>query len=143
MRAYLGSLDRLLGLDLAVLAPGHGSLIDKPYDEIRRLIQHRINREQKVLAAFRAINPAGLDDLLPLVYEGLKADLLPAARRSLHAHVIKLVEDGLLIQRPPGPGKTGANSVVWDFVGMSEETVAHATTIGWTSGMDMVSDIDA
>lgn len=141
MRAYLGSLDRLLGLDLAVLAPGHGSLIDEPYDEIRRLIQHRINREQKVLAAFRSVNPAGLDDLLPLVYEGLRADLLPAARRSLHAHVIKLVEDGLLNQRPSGPGKTGANSVVWDSFGMSEESVAHATTIGLASGMGMVSDV--
>ena len=142
MRAYLMSLKRLLRCELAVLAPGHGGLIDEPYDEIRRLIQHRINREQKVLAAFRAINPAGLDDLLPLVYEGLKADLLPAARRSLHAHVIKLVEDGLLIQRPSGPGKTGANSVVWSSVAMDENTVAHATTIGWTSGMDMASSID-
>jgi glyoxylase-like metal-dependent hydrolase (beta-lactamase superfamily II) len=142
MRAYLMSLKRLLKYELAVLVPGHGDLIVKPHAEIRRLIQHRINRELKVLAAFRAVNPAGLDDLLPIVYEGLRADLLPAARRSLHAHVIKLVEDGLLNQRPSGPGKTGANSVAWEFVGMGENTVAHATTIGWTSGRDMVSDID-
>jgi glyoxylase-like metal-dependent hydrolase (beta-lactamase superfamily II) len=142
MRAYLGSLDRLLGLDLAILAPGHGSLIDEPYDEIRRLIQHRLNREQKVLAAFRAVNPAGLDDLLPLVYEGLSADLLPAARRSLHAHVIKLAKDGLLIERAARLAKGGENSIEWEVAGAGEKPVVQATTIGWTRGMNMVSDID-
>jgi glyoxylase-like metal-dependent hydrolase (beta-lactamase superfamily II) len=142
MRAYLGSLDRLLELDLAVLAPGHGSLINQPHDEIRRLIRHRLNREQKVLAAFRVDNPAGLDDLLPLVYEGLKADLLPAARRSLHAHVTKLVEDGLLIEHAAGLAKVGQESFVWELAGTEARPVVQAAMIGWAAGMDMVLDID-
>lgn len=142
MRAFIMSLKRLLEYKLAVLAPGHGGLIAEPQDEIRQLIQHRMNREEKVLAAFRAVNPAGLDDLLPLVYEGLRADLLPAARRSLHAHVIKLAEDGLLTQCASRPGKTGADSAVWRFVSTAENTMAHATTIGWTSGIDMTSDVN-
>ncbi|HYI86313.1 MAG TPA: MBL fold metallo-hydrolase, partial [Burkholderiales bacterium] len=51
MRAYLQSLERLLGEDIAIIAPGHGYLIGAPHKELRRLIAHRLNRERKVVAA--------------------------------------------------------------------------------------------
>lgn len=94
MIQYLQSLERLLALDLAALAPGHGHLIEKPHDEVRRLIAHRLKREQKVLAAFEKKNPATLDDLLPLVYDDVPQGVHAVARRSLHAHLIKLQRDG-------------------------------------------------
>ncbi|MBI3043204.1 MAG: MBL fold metallo-hydrolase [Betaproteobacteria bacterium] len=94
MIAYLQSLERLLSLDLAALAPGHGHVIEKPHDEVRRLIAHRLKRERKVLDAFVAKNPATLDDLLPLVYDDVSPRIHPVARRSLHAHLIKLSRDG-------------------------------------------------
>lgn len=90
MIQYLQSLERLLALDLAALAPGHGHLIEKPHDEVRRLIAHRLKREQKVLAAFDKKNPATLDDLLPLAYDDVPQRVHAVARRSLHAHLIKL-----------------------------------------------------
>jgi glyoxylase-like metal-dependent hydrolase (beta-lactamase superfamily II) len=93
MQAYLKSLERLLALDLAVFAPGHGRIIDTPHDEVRRLIAHRLKREQKVLDAFNHQNPATLDELLPLAYDDVAAKLLPVARRSLHAHLIKLARE--------------------------------------------------
>ena len=93
MQAYLQSLDRLLALDLATLAPGHGRVIVSPHDEVRRLIAHRLKREQKVLDAFSKKNPATLDELLPLAYDDVAAKLLPIARRSLHAHLIKLARE--------------------------------------------------
>jgi len=93
MQVYLKSLERLLALDLAALAPGHGRVIDTPHDEVRRLIAHRLKREQKVLDAFNKKNPATLDELLPLAYDDVAAKLLPIARRSLHAHLIKLTRE--------------------------------------------------
>jgi len=94
MIAYLKSLERLLALDLAALAPGHGHVIEKPHDEVRRLVAHRLKREQKVIGAFGRKNPATLDELLPLVYDDVPQGIHAVARRSLHAHLIKLRDDG-------------------------------------------------
>ena len=94
MTAYLHSLERLLSVDLAAIAPGHGHVIDRPHDEVRRLIAHRGKRERKVLDALGRKNPATLDDLLPLVYDDVSPRIHPVARRSLHAHVLKLKQDG-------------------------------------------------
>lgn len=94
MIAYLRSLKRLLALDLAALAPGHGRVIGKPHDEVRRLVAHRLKREQKVIGAFGRRNPATLDELLPLVYDDVPQGIHAVARRSLHAHLIKLRDEG-------------------------------------------------
>jgi len=93
MRDYLDSHDKLLRIDLAALAPGHGHVIDDPHDEIRRLIAHRLKREQKVLAALAQKNPATLDELLPLAYDDVPVKIHHVARRSLHAHLLKLLRD--------------------------------------------------
>ena len=93
MQVYLDSLQRLLALDVAAFAPGHGHVIERPHEEARRLIAHRLKREQKVLDAFAAKNPATLDELLPLVYDDVPQQVHAVARRSLHAHLIKLAGD--------------------------------------------------
>ena len=94
MQAYLVSLERLLALDIAHIAPGHGRVIDTPHDEARRLIAHRLKREEKVVAALNVKNPATLDELVTLVYADVPEKLYPVAKRSLHAHLIKLERDG-------------------------------------------------
>jgi glyoxylase-like metal-dependent hydrolase (beta-lactamase superfamily II) len=94
MAAYLASLEKLLGLDLAAFAPGHGRPIEKPHDEVRRLIAHRMKREEKVLAALRRLGAGTLDELLPLVYDDVPQGVHAVARRSLHAHLIKLGDEG-------------------------------------------------
>lgn len=99
MIQYLRSLERLLVLELSTIAPGHGHLIERPHDEVRRLIAHRLKREQKVLDAFGPKNPATLDELLPLVYDDVPQQIHPVARRSLHAHVLKLQRDGKVIEQ--------------------------------------------
>ncbi len=94
MTAYFGSLERLLSLQITAIAPGHGRVIEKPHDEVRRLIAHRLKREQKVLDALARKSPATLDELLPLVYDDVPERIHPVARRSLAAHLIKLEGDG-------------------------------------------------
>jgi glyoxylase-like metal-dependent hydrolase (beta-lactamase superfamily II) len=94
MTEYLASLERLLSLQLTAIAPGHGRVIEKPHDEVRRLIAHRLKREQKVLDALARKSPAALDELLPVVYDDVPERIHPVARRSLAAHLIKLERDG-------------------------------------------------
>ena len=98
MTVYLKSLERLLALDLAAFAPGHGHVIAGPHDEVRRLIAHRLKREQKVVGAFGKKNPATLDELLPFVYDDVPQRVHPVARRSLHAHLLKLRDDGKAVE---------------------------------------------
>ena len=99
MIAYLASLEALLTLDIVRIAPGHGHPIDTPHDEARRLIAHRLKREQKVIDAFGANNPATLDELLPIVYADTPERLHPVARGSLHAHLLKLEREGRVWQQ--------------------------------------------
>jgi glyoxylase-like metal-dependent hydrolase (beta-lactamase superfamily II) len=94
MQAYLASLDKLLALDIAALAPGHGHVIDTPHDEARRLIAHRLGREKKVVDALARKNPATLDELVPYAYDDVSEKLYAPAKRSLHAHLIKLEREG-------------------------------------------------
>jgi glyoxylase-like metal-dependent hydrolase (beta-lactamase superfamily II) len=94
MLDYLTSLEKLLALDLATLAPGHGHLIDTPHEEARRLIAHRLKRESKVVDALARKNPATLDELVVFAYDDVSERLHPVAKRSLHAHLIKLGREG-------------------------------------------------
>ena len=97
MRAYVDSLRNLLKLDLAILAPGHGRLIDDPHDELNRLIEHRLRREDKVRKAVARVGAgATLQSLLPYAYDDVSKSLYKWAAMSLQAHLDKLVEDGEL-----------------------------------------------
>ena len=94
MRAYLQSLERLLGEDIAIIAPGHGYLIGAPKKELERLIAHRLTRERKVVSALERLGRPTLEELLPLVYDDVPERVHRAAARSLTAHLDKLVADG-------------------------------------------------
>jgi len=94
MRAYLRSLEKLLGEDIAIIAPGHGYLIGAPHNEVRRLIAHRLGREKKVVRALAQLGEASLDELLPVVYDDVPARIHHVAARSLTAHLDKLAADG-------------------------------------------------
>ena len=69
-------------------------MIERTHDEVRRLIAHRLKREQKVVDAFAAKNPATIDELVPLAYDDVPPQVHPVARRSLHAHLLKLQREG-------------------------------------------------
>lgn len=94
MAAYIGSLESLLREPLDHLAPGHGTLMPHPHAAIRGLIQHRLRREAKVLAALPQQQPADLQALVRAVYDDVPAQLHPLATRSLLAHLLKLEGEG-------------------------------------------------
>lgn len=94
MRAYLASLDKLLGVDIAIIAPGHGYLIGAPHREVKRLVAHRLAREAKVAAALGRRGESTLEELVGDVYDDVSPKLHPVAMRSLTAHLDKLVAEG-------------------------------------------------
>ena len=94
MQRYLQSLRLLLDENLDWLAPGHGFLIDRPHDVVRKTIAHRLQREAKVVAAIERVGRGDIDALLPLVYADVSPRLHAVAARSLRAHLLKLRADG-------------------------------------------------
>jgi glyoxylase-like metal-dependent hydrolase (beta-lactamase superfamily II)/8-oxo-dGTP pyrophosphatase MutT (NUDIX family) len=94
MGDYLDSLQRLLDVDIAIIAPGHGYLIGEAHDEVRRLIEHRNWREARVLEALARQRAADVESLVDDVYPDLRPVLRAPAMQSLRAHLLKLVDDG-------------------------------------------------
>jgi glyoxylase-like metal-dependent hydrolase (beta-lactamase superfamily II) len=91
--AYLASLERVIELAPAVMLPAHGPVIDHPVGLLREYIAHRAQREQQVMAALRA----GVTDPTQMVtrmYPSLAKPLVPVARESVLAHLMKLEREG-------------------------------------------------
>jgi glyoxylase-like metal-dependent hydrolase (beta-lactamase superfamily II) len=101
--AYLDSLRRLRELDLQVLCPGHGPYVWDPRAKLDEYIEHRLDRERRLLAAL----DAGLrsrDELLDAAWSDAPPELRPAAELTLHAHLEKLAaEDRLPADLDLGP----------------------------------------
>ena len=98
MKHYLQSLSRLKDLQCATLAPGHGDLIGDPERAIDWIIEHRLEREAKVLKATGENPHLTARQLVPHVYEDVDQKLYGWAERSLLAHLLKLEDDGVAVQ---------------------------------------------
>ena len=93
MADYLHSLRSLQDRELRYLAPGHGQLMDQPQEEIRQLIAHRLKREAKILCCLRSLGAVTVDELVLAAYDDVAEHLIPWAKKTLTAHLIKLVKD--------------------------------------------------
>ena len=93
MSDYLRSLERIDSLDLDAILPGHGDVIDAPHEAIKWLINHRLEREAKVIAALREQPGSTSRELVALVYRDVDVNLHELAEHSLLAHLIRLEED--------------------------------------------------
>ena len=95
---YLESLEKLRRLDLEALCPGHGPVVWDPKAKLDEYIEHRLDRERRLVAAL----DRGVTDreaLLDEVWDDAPAALRPAAALTLEAHLDKLAGEGRL---PPG-----------------------------------------
>jgi glyoxylase-like metal-dependent hydrolase (beta-lactamase superfamily II) len=93
MAQYLQSLERVAGLDLALIAPGHGPLIHDPGPRIASYRAHRLERERQVLAAVTG-GQRTVSDITSALYVGLDPRLRRAAEGTVLAHLEKLTADG-------------------------------------------------
>ena len=95
MKHYIESLRRLKVMSCESLLPGHGDRIDDPVRVINWIIDHRMEREAKVLAALKTNPNLTSHELVPHVYQDVQAHLHRLAERSLFAHLEKLEADGI------------------------------------------------
>lgn len=93
MAAYLRSLEVVRERRDRVFWPTHGSPITETRPYLEAFIAHRLDREAQVLAAVRA-GHTSIADMVTLLYADVRVELHKPARRSVLAHLVKLVDDG-------------------------------------------------
>lgn len=95
MDDYLASLARIRALSPHVLLPAHGSALIDPEKTLRETIDHRLQREHRVAAAWSSglRDPAAMVDA---VYDDTPDAARPLAERQIRAHLERLEHQGLL-----------------------------------------------
>lgn len=95
LAAHLDSLRGLRRLDLEVLCPGHGPFVHDPGARIDEQLEHRLERERRLLTALEA-GARTPDEMLDAAWSEVPPELRPAARVTLEAHLEKLRDEGRL-----------------------------------------------
>jgi glyoxylase-like metal-dependent hydrolase (beta-lactamase superfamily II) len=98
MGEYLKSIDKLFAHDFQRIAPGHGDVMSDGKKVLEALRAHRLAREDKVLRNLATLGSATLDDLIPKVYDDVPVDRHQWARLTLQAHLIKLAQEGRVVE---------------------------------------------
>ena len=96
MKQYIESLEKLKDYDIEKIAPGHGEVLENPYQVADWIINHRLEREKKVFEALKDASKGTPDSLVEKVYDDVDSSLFPIAKASLLAHLIKLEEDQVI-----------------------------------------------
>lgn len=98
MCAYISSLEKLNARDEKIYLPGHGPVIAKPKEVLRKLIDHRYERENQVLACLSA-GMTEIEDIVRKLYTEIDEGLFVPACKSVEAHILHLKKRGLLSDR--------------------------------------------
>lgn len=94
MATYLASLERVRAMRLKKILPGHGHLIENPYEVLDYYLAHRVEREAAILAALKSAGTSDIDGLVETVYVDVEEERHPIARHTVHAHLRKLADEG-------------------------------------------------
>jgi glyoxylase-like metal-dependent hydrolase (beta-lactamase superfamily II) len=93
MGKYLASLDKLRGIGLTRLHPGHGEEMDDPDQVIDWYVAHRKQRHEEILEAIRS-GATSRDAIVEVVYRDIDPALHPLAARSVQAHLELMFGEG-------------------------------------------------
>jgi glyoxylase-like metal-dependent hydrolase (beta-lactamase superfamily II) len=106
LEAYLNSLRILRSINLDLICPGHGPVVHDPHAKLDEYIEHRLDREQKLLAALDG-GARTVDEMLAQAWDDVPPEVMehvrPAAEATLAAHLEKLEAEGRLpegVERP-------------------------------------------
>jgi glyoxylase-like metal-dependent hydrolase (beta-lactamase superfamily II) len=100
MAAYRRSLEKLRSRADRVYLPAHGPAIPDPLPFLAALIDHRRQRRHSILARLQAGDRTA-PQIVEAVYIGLAPGLRAAAARSVTAHLLELVDLGLVALDEP------------------------------------------
>ena len=101
MGEYVASLEKLQARSDRVYYPSHGEAIENPARLVRGMIGHRRQREGQIVRLL-ADAPAAVPEMTRRLYVGLAEPLVPAAERSVLAHLIDLDRRGLVAEQREG-----------------------------------------
>ena len=103
MAAYMASLRLCLARDDRIYWPTHGAPVQDPRALVGAYIAHREDRDQQIMDCL-AHDTATIPEMVAVMYADLNPALVPAARRSVLAHLIALVADGR-VETAGSPGE--------------------------------------
>lgn len=104
MAAFMASLSRLAAREDRLYLPGHGHPVTDPKGLLAWQITHREERRMQVLDALETA-PAEAAALARAIYTELDPALMPAARRTVLATLLWLMDEGRV--QPRGPVSAG------------------------------------
>jgi glyoxylase-like metal-dependent hydrolase (beta-lactamase superfamily II) len=93
MADYMASLDAVIATGFETLFPTHGAPINRPGAFLEAYRTHRLEREAQIEARLAA-GDRTIAEMVPTLYSAVDQRLWPAARLSVWAHLIKLVQEG-------------------------------------------------
>ncbi len=96
MADYFASLRKLLEREDIRYWPTHGPAIENPQEFVRAFIHHREARELQILACLTE-EIGTIPEMVRQMYKDVDSRLHPAAARSVHAHLIHMVETGRVL----------------------------------------------
>ncbi len=99
LAAYMRSLETLRYLEPQLMCPGHGPWIADPPAKIAEYIEHRLDRERRLVAALDR-GERSKAALLDEAWSDVPAELRPAAALVMEAHLEKLAAEDRLPGEP-------------------------------------------
>jgi len=103
MVLYLQSLERLLSCPAEIICPGHGPLVWNAREKILEYIEHRLERERRVLEAVRS-GRRSPEEIVAQVYTEVPSFFHGMAAYTVQAHLLKLEREGRVRRGPDGTG---------------------------------------
>ncbi len=107
---YLRSLELLTTRPEQMYVPTHGSPIPQGPEFALGLLAHRRTRTEQVLAQLK-LGQTSIPTIVEALYVGLDERLIPAAGRSILAHMIDLIEKGHVVATTKPGMRIGTASV--------------------------------
>jgi glyoxylase-like metal-dependent hydrolase (beta-lactamase superfamily II) len=92
---YMASLRRLLELELTVIYPGHGPVVEHPEEKLREYLAHREDRHRRLVAAIER-GERSRAALVAEVWDDVPEQLRGAAAVAMQAHLELLEDEGSL-----------------------------------------------
>ncbi len=93
MTDYLDSLEKVRDRDFSTLWPTHGPPVTDVRPFVQAFIDHRLQREDQIIAQMRA-GKTQIKDMVAVIYADVDKRLHPAACHSVLAHMIRLIDLG-------------------------------------------------
>lgn len=90
---YIQSLEYLLAQKPNCIFPAHGPMVETGCEKIQEYIDHRLHREEQILAALKQGSESVIA-IVEIIYAAYPKELHAAAGQSVTSHLIKLQEEG-------------------------------------------------